>query len=349
MGWQDRRDGGGSDWDGGGSLPHSPGEQIQKVWQLLDRSFYIGSFARIRIRIHITFLIYIVYELFTSHSPLWTLQWTSVLFASVLLHEFGHCFACRSQGGRADDVLLWPLGGLAFCDPPHTPRAHFITVAGGPAVNLLLALASWMFLRLWYGPVMPVSLHPMHPWVARAPDLTGMLATDLFVVNYLLLLFNLLLVFYPFDGGRLIQAVIWTRLGYPRSMWLACWIGMVGAGAVAIWGLFQQEMLLVFLAAYGGHISYQQLIRLRYEPMVDERFEAARWRQETHSRRVSRFSQWRLRRQSARRQRRQANAARHQAEVNRILEKVAREGLASLTVGEQRTLQRETKRQQGAG
>src|SRR5215510_2093939 len=50
-----------------------------------------------------------------------------LLFVSVLLHEFGHCFAARSVDGDASEILLWPLGGLARCEIPHSPWAHFVT------------------------------------------------------------------------------------------------------------------------------------------------------------------------------------------------------------------------------
>ena len=63
-----------------------------------------------------------------------------LLFLSILLHEFGHCFAARSVDGDATEMLLWPLGGLAYCDVPHTPRANLITALGGPAVNLALCV-----------------------------------------------------------------------------------------------------------------------------------------------------------------------------------------------------------------
>src|SRR5947209_14961980 len=65
-----------------------------------------------------------------------------ILFVSILLHELGHCFAARSVDGEASEILLWPLGGLAACDLPHAPRAHFLTALGGPAVNLLLCVAA---------------------------------------------------------------------------------------------------------------------------------------------------------------------------------------------------------------
>ncbi|HVL12942.1 MAG TPA: site-2 protease family protein [Gemmata sp.] len=64
-----------------------------------------------------------------------------VLFLVVLLHEFGHCFGARSVDGDAKEVLIWPLGGLAYVDVPHTPRANFITTAAGPAVNVVICVA----------------------------------------------------------------------------------------------------------------------------------------------------------------------------------------------------------------
>src|SRR5437588_4334804 len=63
-----------------------------------------------------------------------------LLFFAVLLHEFGHCFGARLVDGDAREVLLWPLGGLARCDVPSTPRANFVVAASGPATNLLLCL-----------------------------------------------------------------------------------------------------------------------------------------------------------------------------------------------------------------
>ena len=61
-----------------------------------------------------------------------------VLFGIILVHEFGHCFGARWVGGDAKEVLIWPLGGLAFVDVPNTPRANFIAAAAGPAVNVVI-------------------------------------------------------------------------------------------------------------------------------------------------------------------------------------------------------------------
>jgi Zn-dependent protease len=61
-----------------------------------------------------------------------------MLFVVVLLHEFGHCFAARRVDGEAEEILMWPLGGLAYVSVPHTPKANFVATAGGPLVNVII-------------------------------------------------------------------------------------------------------------------------------------------------------------------------------------------------------------------
>mgnify|MGYP003694253793 CR=1 FL=1 len=60
------------------------------------------------------------------------------LFLIVILHEFGHALACRQVGGRADKIVLWPLGGLAFVEPPPRASAMLWSIAAGPLVNVAL-------------------------------------------------------------------------------------------------------------------------------------------------------------------------------------------------------------------
>lgn len=338
-------DAGGTEWDG----PHSPNEQIQKLWRLLDRSVPAGGLAGIRIRVHVTFFLLLGYAVFTTESLTLTARWMTVLFISVLLHEFGHCFACRRVGGEANEVLIWPLGGLAWCSPPFTARANFITTAGGPAVNLILAVAAWMVLRLKDGATPHVGFNPLQPWVLPAPGVASMIVGDVFIVNYLLLLLNLALVFYPFDGGRLIQAGLWSRVGYERSVYVASVIGLGGATIAALWGLWQGRTLLVMLAAFGGHASYQRMRQSR----EGSRFggdEVEWWQrgEESPSRRRGFFGEWAERWGSARRRRAADRAKAREGEIDRILEKVATRGLGSLTSGEKRALRRETERKRRA-
>jgi len=100
----------------------------------------------IPVKLHIFFIVITLglffRQVLQKGNPIW---WVDVLMVSVviwffviLLHEFGHCFGARSVGGEAKEILMWPLGGLAFVEVPHTPRANYVAVAAGPFVNVLI-------------------------------------------------------------------------------------------------------------------------------------------------------------------------------------------------------------------
>src|SRR5262249_33878807 len=91
------------------------------------------------------------------------------LFISVLFHEFGHCFAARWVNGDASEVLLWPLGGLAYVDVPNTPRANLVVAAAGPAVNLGLCVVSALALGLLHDPHLQPPWNPLG-YPARSTD-----------------------------------------------------------------------------------------------------------------------------------------------------------------------------------
>jgi Zn-dependent protease len=101
----------------------------------------------VQVRVHIFFFIITIGLFLRQLSQLYGVWWLDiflltvvVLFGSVLLHEFGHCFGARYVGGEARDILIWPLGGLAFTDIPNRWRALFTTVAAGPGVNVAVCL-----------------------------------------------------------------------------------------------------------------------------------------------------------------------------------------------------------------
>src|SRR3954469_15389972 len=85
-------------------------------------------------------------------------QLVTGLFAVVLLHEFGHCFAARWTGGSADEIVMTPLGGLAMTMARRRPWPTFVTVAGGPLVNVLICLVCGLILYLTIG------IWPLGPW-----------------------------------------------------------------------------------------------------------------------------------------------------------------------------------------
>src|SRR5450432_1407745 len=103
------------------------------MW-ILSGSVPLFTVFGIRVRAHASLIILIALELIfaSSKSGLGAKNAVfsmSILFLSVLLHEFGHCFGARWVGGEADEILMWPLGGLAMISPPHRPWAQFIATA----------------------------------------------------------------------------------------------------------------------------------------------------------------------------------------------------------------------------
>lgn len=137
------------------------------------------------------------------------------LFVIVLIHEFGHSLACRSVGGRADQIVLWPLGGVAYVDPPPRPGATLWSIVAGPLVNVLLIpilSAAVLVARVVHAPISNPNLYD--------------LITTIWFINILLLCFNILPI-YPLDGGKILWSLLWFFMGRARSLLVACWIGIV--------------------------------------------------------------------------------------------------------------------------
>jgi Zn-dependent protease len=205
-------------------------------------AFPLFRLAGIQVYLHFTWFIIAALEVgqFARRyqAPLWGLFEYLALFAIVLLHEFGHAFACRQVGGQADRIVLWPLGGIAFVRPPPRPGAYLWSIAAGPLVNVVL------FPFLSVVAFAGASLE----WKFDYPDLYQFVFA-LWIMNASLLFFNLLPV-YPLDGGQIVRGLLWFRLGPIRSLKVASVIGFVGAIAFAGWALLARSIWLGILAFF---------------------------------------------------------------------------------------------------
>jgi Zn-dependent protease len=178
------------------------------------------------------------------HSNVWVLVECLGLFGIVLLHEFGHALACRQVGGEARQIVLWPLGGIAFVNPPPRPGAVLWCIAAGPLVNVMLVPITC---GLWF-------LGNQYGLWAATPDLDRLLFM-LAVINVVLLGFNLLPI-YPLDGGQIVQALLWFFVGRARSLLIVSTLGvLIGAIAVAA-AVYVQSQWLVLLAGYAAYRSW---------------------------------------------------------------------------------------------
>jgi len=296
----------------------------------------------IRVRVHISLIIFVAGELlFDRRMTLGNrLASMGILSAVLLLHEFGHCLAARMVGGSSDEIILWPLGGWTFPDTPHRPSARFITSLGGLAVNVILcALTAWG-VHVFKHASLPLDVsHPDVP-MAREWHSAGFWCWWGFFVSYILLIFNVLPI-YPLDGGRVVQSFFWKITEYHRSMVVSTYIGMAGALALLVFGLWRLDFSMIMLAGFLFYACYQEQLILREaeanEPwQIDQPDFAASLQNATpRRRRVS------ARARNRARKRARADAAERQR-LDDILAKVSAQGLGSLTWREKRILHKET-------
>lgn len=225
--------------------------------QAFSGSFKLGRILHTDLYLHWSWFLVAWYQITSRPNAYSTMSWNVAeylgLFLIVLLHEFGHVLACRSVGGMADRVVLWPLGGLAFIAGPPRPGAALWTTAAGPLVNLVLA-PGLIVLAIATSPEAGL----INPFAMgdEASDLNRLL-TALAWINLFMLVFNLLPV-YPMDGGRILQELLWFFIGQVRSLQVAAVIGMGAAILIGIAAILAEDWWFVFLAgflvmgAYGG-------------------------------------------------------------------------------------------------
>src|SRR5271154_4636244 len=105
-------------------------------------SMRLFQVAGVTVFLHWSWFVVAAYEISKRGHSHTSLLWNGLeylaLFVIVTMHEFGHALACRSVGGRANQIVLWPLGGVAYVDPPPRPGAVLWSIAAGPLVNVVL-------------------------------------------------------------------------------------------------------------------------------------------------------------------------------------------------------------------
>ena len=340
----------------------------------INWSFRVGRLWAIDIRVHIAFVICAV-VLFWMELPekeslvqpsLVTMLTDAfgtyvMLFFIVLVHEFGHCFGARYCGGDADEILLWPLGGLAYVNPPHQARAHMLTAAAGPTVNIILCAICSAVLTVWSGRLGAVPWNPLHPTLpvesSFLPTTAQSWVLRFYGISYFLLLVNLLPI-YPFDGGRMLQAWLWPRKGYGAAMEIATGTGMVGAIVIGLFALFTDQSWLLLMIAAFGYLTCWQTRRMLRETgdmgLCEAGYDFSRGyasldAAEPRPRRAGFLQRRRLRRAALRAERERQREAEHQQAVEDVLRKVSVSGMVSLTAREMRILEEETFRKRTLG
>jgi Zn-dependent protease len=227
-------------------------------------SIRLFRFADIDVFLHWSWFLMALFEINSRAGKYSSIVWNVLeylaLFLIVLVHEYGHALACRQVGGRANQIVLWPLGGVAYVDPPPRPGATLWSIAAGPLVNVALF------------PVLLVLLTVSRAlgWAQTMPDVHR-LVLAVAVINVALLIFNMLPI-YPLDGGQIVRSLLWFVLGRARSLMVATLIGFVGVAGLIVLALrigslwFGVLSVFILLNCWGGLKQSIALLRLAKLP-----------------------------------------------------------------------------------
>lgn len=207
-------------------------------------SLKIGKFAGIDVHMHLTFLLLIGWVAFLywrqGQNPFVVLAGVGFIlavFLCVVLHEFGHALTARRYNIKTRDIILLPIGGLARLERlPEKPMQELWVALAGPAVNIVIAAGLFVLL------LVSKSFQPITNLTLTA----GPFLERLMIVNVFLVLFNLIPAF-PMDGGRVLRAILATRIDYGKATQTAASIGQGIAVLFGIFGFFYNPFL-IFIA-----------------------------------------------------------------------------------------------------
>ena len=207
-------------------------------------SFRLFKLFGIEVFLHWSWFFILFYNIKIRSGAYSSIVWNVIecvsLFAIVLTHEFGHALACKSVGGQANQIVLWPFGGVAYVAPPQRPGAVLWSIVAGPLVNVVLVPV--LSVIWWFA--------ASAGWEDSIPDLYTYIKV-IWIINLSLLIFNMLPI-YPLDGGKILFALLWFILGRARSLMVATVLGLIGIAALAawaVWGLVNQPQSGIWLLA----------------------------------------------------------------------------------------------------
>ena len=282
----------------------------------------------------------------------------AVLTVTIVLHEYCHVFAARLTGGDADEVIIWPLGGLALCRRAPTFQSEFLTPAAGPLFHLAVCVVLLPWVYSSQTGITGV-LHPL-----RFPDihwegafLHGLVLLT-FALNWKMLLLNLLPML-PLDGASMWHAVArhrWEPIVAKTAMLVVSTITHIVLACVAmnidssdgIRVLFLTYMLLPITILEWIRLQAANLIGVEMEDSENyDSFDDDEDGQPRRTRTPGLFERWKLERERKRQEKEDRERVETEARLDTLLEKVHQTGIDSLSEAEKRFLKKASARYRG--
>jgi Zn-dependent protease len=212
-------------------------------------TFQAGNFRRIRLSVHWTFVLVIIWFLIvnlfsgtSASSWIWSLIMIISLLASILAHDIAQALAGTFFDIEISRLILLPIGGLpSISRKPKRAWQELLMLAAGPAANLIIAGLLSIFLR---------------PYQAYwdEPENIGVLYGGNFLfqlqfINLSLGLLNLLPVF-PMDGGRILDSLLEKKYKTEKSVRIVNMISIITALVFIITGIINMKISVLLIGFF---------------------------------------------------------------------------------------------------
>jgi Zn-dependent protease/CBS domain-containing protein len=238
----------------------------------MGNSIRLLTVRGIDIRVHVTFPLILIFAIlqfgvFTGQGitgAIFGVIVTLLLFAIVVLHELGHSIAAQHYGVAVTQIVLLPIGGVAQLERiPENPVQELVIAIAGPLVNFVIAIVLYL-VHLVFGIGGVSNGEPMGLLMGVGQGGINAVFNYVFAANLFLAVFNLIPAF-PLDGGRVLRALLATRIDYSRATAIAVTIGQSLAWVAGLWGFLNGDFFLILIAifVYMGAGQEGQLVQLR--------------------------------------------------------------------------------------
>ncbi len=238
---------------------------------LFFKTLPAGRLMGIPLRVHL--LMVLIMPVFIFSFPMEILGWkiglllglifVTILYLSVLAHEFGHAWGHHLVGGHTEQIILTPIGGLAVGSGADlSPRSELLVVALGPAVSVVLAIVGHV--GYYFLEKVPGSSTSWWIFLTAVHMLAGL--------NTMLAAFNLLFPLFPMDCARLIRAGFSLKHNPERVTFIVCKAGIMLAFVVIMFGLFRINLpfigevgpWLMIIGILGVQACHAEMERVQY-------------------------------------------------------------------------------------
>jgi Zn-dependent protease len=334
----------------------------------------LGRWSGTQVRAHIFLIVFLALRILgaaisSDHSVVPTTAWLGLLLVALAVHELGHALMASWVGVDHEEVRLWPLGNMVGPAPAARSADNALVALAGliasaaivlvTAIGLSFAGAQFIWSPFGYSTGYDSGAPLLVATGKQAMPLTPLWWIGWFgYLNWVLLIANLIPAL-PFDGGRMLRAVLAnSQVVSSRDSMLAPWTAHSSAALLVVVGL--ARLILPPHSTDGitliGLALLVELIVRAESRMLEEGgfFEEGVFGYDftegytslegsaakVRPYRESALKRWRLRRSEFRRQRQQAREAAEERRMDEILEKLYREGRGALSEEENRFLVR---------